>query len=163
MQTLTMASNELFRRTPDECFESLPAISTHCAAKRARSLDRWHPPAELRANAGENRLSFAVGQDLKLGMNDWSFSQLCRLASVSKDTVNRVAADTASRVFGETLPAKATSRCSSYTEGQMLRSIHGTSYTRVHDVDLVSILQEFAVDFQPPQKGHERRDRALLR
>jgi len=32
-----------------------------------------------------------------------------------------------------------------------VRSIHGTSYTRLHDAELVHLLQEFAVDFQPPQ------------
>ena len=153
MQTLTMASNELFRRAPDECFESLPAISTYCVAKKERSLDRWHPPAELRANAGENRLGFAVGQGLDLGMNDWSFSQLCRLAGVSKDTVNRLTPDTAAKVFGETLPRSGNKPLQLFTEGEMLRSVHGTSYTRVYDSDLVAILQEFAVDFQPPQKG----------
>ncbi len=40
-----------------------------------------------------------------------------------------------------------------FTEGETLRSIHGTSYTRVYDADLVSLLREFAVDFQPPQRG----------
>jgi histone H3/H4 len=86
-------------------------------------------------------------------MNDWSFSQLCRWAGVSKDTVNRVSSDTASRIFAETLPQGGNKPLQLYTEGDLLRSIHGTSYTRVHDVELVSILQEFAVDFQPPQKG----------
>lgn len=153
MQNLTAASAELFRRSPDECFESLSDLHQHCARRRAGSLDRWHPPNELRACPHEGGLGFAIGDQAPLTMNDWSFSQLCRLAGVSKDTVNRLSPDTASRVLGETLPQGGNKPLQLYTEGQMLRSIHGTSYTRVHDVDLVSILQEFAVDFQPPQKG----------
>jgi hypothetical protein len=34
-----------------------------------------------------------------------------------------------------------------------VRSIHGTAYTRLWDADLVMTIREFAVDFQPPQKG----------
>jgi hypothetical protein len=35
--------------------------------------------------------------DLDFQMNDWSFGQLCRLAKVNRETVNRVSADTATR------------------------------------------------------------------
>lgn len=49
MQNLTAASNELFRRSPDECFESLAALDEHCRLRKQASLDRWHPPADLAA------------------------------------------------------------------------------------------------------------------
>ena len=39
-------------------------------------------------------------------MNDWSFSQLCRLAEVAKDTINRLSPETAARALAETLPAR---------------------------------------------------------
>lgn len=39
------------------------------------------------------------------------------------------------------------------TTGETLRSIHGVSYTRLWSLVLVSLIQEFAVDFQPPQQG----------
>lgn len=117
-------------------------------------MDRWHPPAEIRADSiAGDRLRFAIGQDTQLDMNDWSFSQLCRLAGVSKDTVNRLTPITAAKVFGETLPRSGNKPLQLFTEGETLRSVHGTSYTRVYDSDLVGMLQEFAVDFQPPQKG----------
>lgn len=43
----------------------------------------------------------AAGQHLGaaavlFGMNEWSFSQLCKLADVSKDTLNKLSPDTAS-------------------------------------------------------------------
>jgi hypothetical protein len=152
-QNLTRASQELFRRTPDETFESLTALATYCRAKRDRSQDRWHPPAELtvRPDNGK-RLSLAIGGDGAFAMNDWSFGQLCRLAGVGKETVNRLSADTAGRVFAETLP-RGNKPAQLFTEGDTVRSIHGTSYTRLFDADLVAMLQEFAVDFQPPQTG----------
>ena len=58
-----------------------------------------------------------------LRLNDWSFSQLCTLSGVSKDTVNRLSPETASRVFGETLP-NGTKPLQFYTAGDMVRSIH---------------------------------------
>lgn len=117
MQNLTRASNELFRRTPDECFPSLQALWEHCHKRRESSLDHWHPPQSVRPHVedGELKLAFGgdplrggskiagehqepsfaakrtdiVGGDRPFQFNDWSFAQLCRLANVSKDTINR--------------------------------------------------------------------------
>lgn len=153
MQNLTRAHDELFRRTDDECFESLAALSAHCRAKKERSEDRWHPPFQLATSPVDgNGLLLTAGSDGSFLMNDWSFSQLCKLAGVGKETVNRLSPETASQVFAETLP-RGTKPLQLFTEGEDIRSIHGTSYTRLYDADLVSMLQEFAVDFQPPQKG----------
>jgi hypothetical protein len=145
---------ELFKRSPDECFETLPDLHQHCLGRKEKSQDRWHPPAELGTRpVAANRLLFSVGEDTRFEMNDWSFGQLCRLAGVNKETVNRLTSDTAFRVFAECLPRNGTKPLQLYTEETALRSIHGASYTRVYDADLVSMLREFAVDFQPPQKG----------
>jgi hypothetical protein len=152
MQNLTQASFELFRRRDDERFDSLTALFDHCRSRRSNSQDRWHPPANLTAKPlDEYGLLLAAGDD-EFVMNEWSFSQLCKLAGVGKETVNRLTPATASRVFAETLPRGA-KPLQLFTEGQIVRSIHGTSYTRLHDADLVAMLREFAVDFQPPQKG----------
>ena len=48
MQNLTRASEELFRRGPDECFATFDALWQHCQGAKARSVERWHPPTELR-------------------------------------------------------------------------------------------------------------------
>ena len=40
-----------------------------------------------------------------------------------------------------------------YTEGNIIRSIHGVSYTRLYNADILAMLSEFAPDFQPPQKA----------
>ena len=152
MQNLTRANGELFRRTEDECFESLSALSVYCRERRAKSEDRWSPPVQLATEPTGFGLTLTAGSDGAFLMNDWSFSQLCKLAGVGKETVNRLSPDTASQVFAETLP-RGTKPLQLFTEGENLRSIHGTSYTRLYDADLVSMLQEFAVDFEPPQKG----------
>ena len=94
----------------------------------------------------------ALGHDGAFALNDWSFTQLCGVAGVSKDTVNRLSAETASRVFRETMPG-GNKPVQLFTTEREVRSIHGHSYTRLYNADLVAMLMEFAVDFQPPQKA----------
>jgi len=60
-------------------------------------------------------------------MNDWSFGQLCRLAGVAKETVNRLVPDTAARVFSETLPT-GKKPLQLLTNDDQIRSIHGTRH-----------------------------------
>ena len=85
MQNLTKASGELFRRQPDECFESLTALSEHCRRQKEACVDRWVPPRSIQTNpADAGRLMLAAGDDGAFAMNAWSFGQLCRLAGVAK-------------------------------------------------------------------------------
>lgn len=153
MSNLTRAHFELFRRTPDECFSSLRDLGEHCRGQRDRSFDRWHLPQAIRARPlATNSLAVEAGTDGAFTMNAWSFGQLCQLAKVSKDTVNRLSPETAARVFEETLPA-GKKPLQLLTEGDTVRSVHGTAYTRLHNADLVAILHEFATDFGPPQRA----------
>jgi len=46
-----------------------------------------------------------LGDNPDYELNDWSFSQLCRMAGVSKDTINRLSTRTASKALEETLPS----------------------------------------------------------
>src|SRR5262249_9792321 len=85
-------------------------------------------------------------------MNDWSFTQLCTLAHVSKDTVNRLSGQTALSVFHETLP-EGNKPLQVLTQDEVIRSIHGVSYTRLFNADLLDMIREAAGDFQPPAKG----------
>ena len=55
---------------------------------------------------------------------------MCRLARISKDTVNRLSHETASRVFHETLPSSS-KPVQFLTSGENLRSVHGVAYTRL--------------------------------
>jgi hypothetical protein len=152
MTNLTKANEELFRRAPDECFSSLTAIWEHCHQRRERGTDHWHPPQSLRPGVQDKRFVLALDGDEPLQMNDWSFAQLCRLARVSKDTLVRVTPQTAGRVLDETLPT-ADKPVQVLTEGDLIRSIHGVAYTRLWDVELLTMLREFATDFQPPQRA----------
>ena len=134
MQVLKRGHTELFRRGPDECFDSLVGLTSFCQEQKAKSVDRWLPPRSLKprplvldklvvdfADAG------ATGTDGAYLMNDWSFTQLCQLAKVSRDTVNRVTADTAWRVFADTLP-DGNKPLQLYTQGDIIRSMHDVSY-----------------------------------
>jgi hypothetical protein len=40
-----------------------------------------------------------------------------------------------------------------YAAEDVVRSIHGASYTRLFNVDLLTMVREFATDFVPPQKA----------
>jgi hypothetical protein len=158
MANLIQASQELFHRSPDERHESLVALGEHCQRLKDQSRDRWHHPQSLHLDPLGGRLELTLGNDGAFLMNDWSFSQLCKLAGISRDTVNRLSPETASTVFDETLPhggkplqVLTTSGISGKTG--TVRSIHGVAYTRLWNADLVAMLREFAVDFQPPQKG----------
>ncbi len=155
-QNLTLASAELFRRTPDECFATFDDLCTECQDAKRLSTERWHPPGELKLDVGGGGLELTLGGAGTFGLNEWSFSQLCSLAGVNKDTVNKLSSSTASEVFRETLPdgSKPLQLLTSDNHAEnLVRSIHGVSYTRLFDADLLAMVREFATDFQPPQQA----------
>ncbi|MHB8954563.1 MAG: DUF932 domain-containing protein [Pirellulaceae bacterium] len=153
MQNLTKASQELFRRGPDETFSSLAALSAHCRQQRNESNENWHTPEEVWARAvGAEQLMLAHGNGETYEMTDWSFGQLCRLGGVAKDTVNRLSPDTASRVLAETLP-HGNKPLQVFTVGQQARSIHGASYTRLFNAELLDLVDQCADGFEPPPTG----------
>jgi len=153
MNNLTRASEELFRRDPDERFASLQALAEHARRQMEACREVWAAPGSLQVEPAEGRpLVLAAGGDGAFQLNDWSFGQLARLAGVGKETVNRLSPRTASLVFEETLPRRG-KPLQLYAEGAALRSIHAASYTRLHNAHVLSVVQEFAADFEPPQKG----------
>lgn len=148
MATLTKAHNELFKRSPDDTFSSFQQLYTYCDAQREQSSDRWMRPGEFDLT---HDLTIVAGNDgAELSLVDWSFSQLCRMASVSKDTINRLSPKTASRALEETLPGSGKPLQFLQT-GDNLRSVHGAAYTRLWNAELLEVVQEFASDFTPPQ------------
>lgn len=147
MATLTRANQELFRRTPDECFSSFASLYSHCSNARQNSSDRWVRPQEV---ALTPNLMLAFDGNSEYSLNDWSFSQLCRMASVSKETINRLSLRTASKALEETLPI-ADKPLQILTTDKEIRSVHGVAYTRLWNVELLDLVQEFASSFTPPQ------------
>jgi hypothetical protein len=155
MQNLTLASEELFRRGPDECFATFDDLHRHCVESKERSTERWHIPEEVSLQAADRGLELGLQDRGSFRLNNWSFSQLCGLAGISRDTVNRLKPATASQVFRETWPDgnKPLQLLTGKERGGVVRSVHRVSYTRLYDADLLSMVREFATDFQPPQKG----------
>ena len=146
MATLKRAHDELFRRTPDECFDSFEALHRKCCDDREDSVDRWIRPQDLVVT---HDLSVcAEGEEYSL--NDWSFSQVCKMARVSKDTINRLSRKTASKALEETLPT-SDKPLQLLTHDDRIRSVHGVAYTRLWNADLLDVVHEFASDFTPPQ------------
>lgn len=152
MTTLTRASNQLFERSPDERFGSLAELRDHCGREKRHSTDFWQPPQTLRPQATGGEVTVTLDGDDVHRLSDWSFSQLCRLAGVSKETINRLTPETASRALCETMPASE-KPLQLLATGKSIRSLHGVSYTRLWNDDLLSVVSEFASDFQPPQVG----------
>lgn len=155
MQTLTEASRELFRRTPDETFDSLQALWDHCQQDREQSTDRWIPPRDITPVAMPDGLGLEI-EDKAHALNDWSFGQMCGLARVAKDTLNRLSPETSARALHETLP-RGDKPLQVLTRDTAIRAVHGASYTRLYNLDLLSIVREFATDFEPPQRGVDDR------
>lgn len=153
MSILTRAHNELFRRSPDECFPSMKDLFEHCQNEKKSAMEKWCSPMEIRPVLTGDRPSLELGEEGNHQLNSWSFSQLCQLAKVSQDTVNKVSPQTAVDILTDTLPG-GTKPMQFLTEGNRLRSIHGTAYTRLFNADLLGLVNEFAVDFQPPQQAN---------
>jgi hypothetical protein len=150
---LTRASGELFRRAADERFPTLDALLAHCEREKGESADTWVSPMMLNPEpTGDGRLGLQAGTDQSYLLNDWSFSQLCGLARVSKETINRLTPSTAALAIRETLPG-GNKPLQLLTRGERVRSVHGTAYTRLHNANLVAMLKEYATDFSPPQAG----------
>ena len=150
MVNLKQASNELFRRSPDECFASLDALRQHCRDQHRESKDCWQLPHTVVPLSTDSDLRITAGESGQFTLNDWSFSQLCMLGGVAKDTVNRLSPETAGRVLRETLP-RGEKPLQLLTTGNQVRSIHGVAYSRLWNTELLTMLQDYAVDFQPPQ------------
>lgn len=151
-QTLTRGRNELFRRSPDEAFPSFDALWQHCQRERTESQDIWERPESLLPVVRDGRLELGVRDEAMYRLNSWSFTQLCQLAGVNKDTVNRLTPATAAQVFQETMPRQGKPLQVLAHHG-LARSVHAASYTRLHNVELLAVVREFATDFQPPQRA----------
>ena len=154
MQNLTRASEELFRRSPDERFGSLIELWQFCQNEKQHAAEHWPSPQTLRPNCQPGTVVLGFDMDREFYLNDWSFSQLCRLAGVSKDTLNRLSPETASRALQETMPTEG-KPMQVLTAGTTVRAIHGTAYTRLYNADVLTMLREFATDFQPPHQAAE--------
>lgn len=153
MATLTRAHRELYRRGADEIFASFPDLLAHCQAQRSRSSDRWQLPNTFRPRPDDDGRPALVFGDELFTFNDWSFGQICNLAGVGKDTLNRLSGETACHVLEETLPTEGTKPYQVFAEGNGIRSLHGTAYTRLYNADLLEMVRDCAGDFTPPQNA----------
>jgi hypothetical protein len=152
MVNLTRAHQELFRRAPDEQFKSLDELWQHCRDEQQFSTERWQLPQKLNPRADGDTVILTTADDEPCRLNDWSFTQLCRMSGVSKDTIGRLSSETASVALRETLP-RADKPVQLLTAGQSVRSMHGVAYTRLWNADLLDVVRKYAGDFQPPQAG----------
>ncbi len=149
MPTLTRAHEELFRRTPDEQFETLDSLIEHCRHTRSCSEDQWLNHDEITVTSD---MTVVLDDQPDFSFNDWSFSQLCRMAGVSRDTINRLSRKTASRALQETMPRSEKPFQVLTTDGG-IRSVHGVAYTRLWNEELLNVVAEAANGFAPPPQA----------
>ena len=149
MAILTRAHEELFRRNPDTQFETLDAMIADCRQTHESSQDQWVPHEQIVVTSD---MTVVLDGQPDYRFNDWSFSQLCRMAGVSRDTINRLTHKTASRALQETLPTSE-KPFQVLTSGSDIRSIHGVAYTRLWNDELLHAVTEAAPGFAAPQKA----------
>jgi hypothetical protein len=157
MTNLTQASHELFSRPADERFETLADLATHCRSLKDRSHRLKEPSTVFCPEVHDGRMALRIDGHSPCTLNDWSFSQLCGIAGVAKETVNRLLPETATRVLTETLRQRSRDDIdlqSLVYDNTLIRAVNGDRYRRLWNIELVETLQEFAVDFVPPQKGY---------
>ena len=150
MTTLNRANRELYRRGPDEAFATLKDLHDHCRQERQYSSDVWQMPHTLQPQVSDGELRLTLDKGDSVGLNDWSFSQVCRISGVSKETINRFHPETATMAFRDTLP-HADKPVQLLTTGQTVRSVHGVAYTRLWNSELIETIRDVATDFTPPQ------------
>ena len=153
MTNLKRASQQLFARPEDERFEDLDSLLAACTKRKEQGSTTWQMPEEIDPISLPWGMALSLpGFDSGIQFNDWSFSQLCQLSRVHKDTINRLSVDTATAVLRETFPG-GTKPMQLLVQGDVLRSIHRASYTRLYDADLLTTVRDVAGDFAPPPPG----------
>jgi hypothetical protein len=152
MTNLKKASYQLFSRPEDERFPDFHSLYDHCANAKADSQVHWKSPCEVLPVAMQGELGLKLTGDYGYKLNDWSFSQACSFASVNRDTVNRLKTDTAVQVLLETMPM-GEKPVQVLTKDGRVRSLHGASYTRLFDIDVLGLVMDEADDFAPPPVG----------
>lgn len=154
MVNLTRASRELFSRAPDERFDSFDSLLAHCQERKFRAIEHWHPSQDILIENDDGRLSMRLkeAEDVSLTLSDWSFSQLCKLCEVQKESVNKLTTETAALVFRDTLP-RSRKPLQVYAASDTALAVHSTAYSRLYDAEVLEAVRDVAPDFTPPPKG----------
>ncbi len=154
MVNLTKASRELFSRTPDERFDSFDALLDHCQERKFQAIEHWQPSQSIHIerDAGQLVMRLDQAEDIQLSLSDWSFSQLCRLCEVHKETVNKLTTEAAEFVFRDTLPSSR-KPLQVYAAHDTALAVHSTTYSRLYDAEVLQAVREAAPDFTPPPPG----------
>lgn len=152
MANLKRAYQQLFARPADERFSNFTDLYLHCSKLKDESQVHWKHPTDVFPVNSHGNLALKLPADQAYLLNEWSFGQVCAIAEVKKETVNRLRVETATQVLTETLP-NGSRPFQVMTRGDKIRSIHGVSYTRLFDADLLDVVIDEASDFNPPPVG----------
>lgn len=152
MANLKRAYQQLFARPTDERFATFDELYTHCLKFKDESEVHWKQPKDVFPVNTQGNLGLKLPADQAYELNDWSFGQVCAIAEVKKETVNRLRVETARQVLTETLP-NGSRPLQVMTRHDTIRSVHGVSYTRLFDAELLDVVIDETSDFNPPPIG----------
>lgn len=144
------ASEQLFRRPDDERFGSLVDLWNHCHSQKQRSQIHCRPASDLYPKVGKGLLMLPDGRSFSL--NDWSFSQLCGLASTRKTELRTLSPQQSDQRLREGL-LRLRNAVEVLATGDTARSVRPANHDLLWDADVLTMVREFATDFQPPPVG----------
>jgi len=144
------ASEQLFRRPDDERFGSLIELWNHCHTLKQRSEISCQPAGDLCPNIGKGLLALPDGRSFNL--NDWSFSQLCGLASIRKKDLRALSPQQGDELLRQGL-LRLRSSVEVLATGDTARSVRPANHDLLWDADVLTMVREFATDFRSPPVG----------
>lgn len=143
---------QMYSRPDDQHFTSFDALYRYCLDKQRNSETHWRVPGEIIPICYQDQLQLKLTGFRAYSLTDWSFGQVCRLASIKKETVNRLKPSTAAQVLLEKMP-RSPGPLQIFTEHDSIRAINSVGYTRIHDAQLLELVIDEAFDFDPPPVG----------
>lgn len=143
---------QLFSRSDDTHFDTFDALYSHSLNRQRNSEMLWRLPSDVIPVDYQGKLQLKVSGSRAFSLTDWSFGQVCHLAGLKKDSLNRLKPSTAAQVLVETIPHGARP-LQIFTDGETIRSIHPVGYTRIHDASLLELVIDEAFDLDPPPVG----------
>ena len=143
---------QLFSRSDDQHFATFDALYTHCLDRQRNSEMYWRLPADMIPTDYQDNLRLKLTGSRAFSLTEWSFGQVCKLAGVKKESLNRLKSSTAAQVLMETMP-HGPRPLQIFTYDETIRSIQTVGYTRIYDSALLELVMEEAFDFDSPPVG----------
>lgn len=164
MTELHEASRAL-RRPKDEHFKDPQSLIQHLVIRESQTQAVAVADIKASINSPTN-LGARINEDFHR-LNDWSFSQFCRMSMAPPSFIRQLRVDTAATVLNETREDDLAEKRVALTldapddeTPNLLRALYSTKYTRLVDLDFAMSISEQTARFT--QKGLYASDRDIF-